>query len=545
MQIIHTLDYNIKPDTDITEQLSSLIESVKDMNGKKTVVFTKGVYYISAEKCVKQKLYITNTISNSEYKENEPHHVQPVAFYFKEVHDLVFDGSDSVFIIDGKATNLAAENCHDLTVKNLEVRHKNPDFHEIKVIKKSPFSADFQTDSDSNLSFNDGKPCFYGSDYCVKADEYASNAFWTGLIRADWPNKVKRTNHPLFAAMGYKKLGKDRFRAYFPSALRFKTGDRYYIYDARRNYAGIFINECSGVSLENVRQRFNYSLAVVLQCSEDISVKQCEFSPGNGPLKLASAADFMQVCMCRGRVAVEKNYFEGAGDDCVNVHGIHFKIVEVKENKITVRFMHPQSYGFNPIKAGDRIAFVDPETLLEKGCAAIEKSEMISDYDIRLTLNSAALAETGMAVEDLDACPDFDFLNNTVNRIITRGILVTTRGRVNISNNHFISTTMSGILLSDDAFSWYESGPCRNVCISNNDFDYCGSNAVLIKPENKKYAGAVHKNISISNNRFKKYKGYCISAKAADSVTVKQNIFADKNIIKTDHCSNVTVEDNR
>ena len=162
---------------------------------------------------------------------------------------------------------------------------------------------------------------------------------------------------------------------------------------------------------------------------------------------------------------MKDSYFDGAGDDCLNVHGIHFKITKKQENTITVRFMHPQSHGFNPLRVGDTIAFINPETLLEEGKTVIEKSELLNEYEIRLSVNNAEMASVGSVIEDISACPDLDFVNNMMTRIITRGLLITTRGKVNVSGNRFVSTTMSGILLSDDAKSWYESGMCCDVTL--------------------------------------------------------------------------------
>lgn len=543
MQKIFAADFDIKPGFDVSEKLIDLFDHIKNIEGEKTVFFEKGEYYITADRCQRHKLFITNTVSESEYKEHELPHMQSVAFYLSDIRDLVVDGAGSTWIIDGKVTNIAAERCDNLTIKNIEIRHKSPDMHELKVIKKGMFCVDFQADADSRIQFIDRKPYFCGTDYRLRMDENAAKAFWTGLVRQNTPNKIKRTQHPLLTAVRYKDLGNNGIRAYFPCASRFKAGDRFYIYDARRLHAGIFINASSSVTLDHIKQRFNYSLAFVAQSSRDLTVKNCEFSPGCGPLKIASMADFMQICMCRGKVRVENNLFEGAGDDCVNVHGVHFKIVKTNNNQITVRFMHPQSYGFNPLKTGDRIVFVDPETLLSSGSAVIQSSDLLNPYEIRLTLDTCVHAKTGMVIEDTDACPDFDFVNNTVNRIITRGILITTRGKVNIKNNHFISTTMSGVLLSDDAKSWYESGPCRDVTIENNNFDYCGADVILIKPENAKYKGAVHKNIRIKSNCFKKYNGHAVSAKDADSILIKENQYAN-GFMKMRNCNHVTADHN-
>ncbi|MGN1195231.1 MAG: right-handed parallel beta-helix repeat-containing protein [Acutalibacteraceae bacterium] len=540
MKTYYASQFGIKPNEDITENLIKLFSDMKADNGEKTVIFENGTYFIDSEKCEKRMLYITNTVGDKEFSADETPHLNAVPFYLADISNLTVDGGNSVFLIDGKVTNIAAENCSNITLKNMEIRHKHPDMHELKVIRKGLFSVDFEIDRDSLYEFSDGKLYFYGKDYRVRSDSNAVNAYWIGLIRKNTPDKIIRVHHPLFSAVNIQDSGERKIRVHYPNTVRFKNGDCFYIFDVRRQFAGIFLNKCKDVVLKNIKQRFNYSLALVAQDTENITVDGVTFSPEKGAArKMASVADFIQICMCRGKITVKDCCFDGAGDDSLNVHGIHFKITKVQDNELTVRFMHPQSHGFNPLRVGDTIAYISTQTLLQKGTAVIEKSELINEYEIVLTVSDTEKAEVGAVIEDISACPSLEFTGNTMTRIITRGLLITTRGKVNVENNHFVSTSMSGILLSDDAKSWYESGMCRDVTIKNNTFDYCGQTPILIKPENSNYEGAVHKNITIEGNTFKKYKGYCIRAKATDGIYLKDNRFLKGKSIKTENCGNV------
>lgn len=546
MIIFNASDYGIVPNNDITLQLIELINKANKTNGEKTIVFEKGTYYIDSEKCSKYMLYITNTVGDKEFSSDEKPHLNAVPFYFGGINDLIFDGSDSVFVIDGKVTNIAVENCKNITVKNMEIRHAHPDMHELKVVNKTMFYVDFEIDRDSLYKISGGKLCFYGKDYNCLADEKALNAHWIGLIRAKTPDKLKRVSHPLIGTVkSVTDLGNRRIRVYYLNTFRFKTGDCFHLFDVRRQFAGIFVNQSENVVLDNIKQRFNYSLALVAQNSENVSLNNSEFAPEkNSARKMASVADFIQICMCRGNIKIENNLFDGAGDDCLNVHGIHFKITHISGNKITVRFMHPQSHGFNPLRKGDKISFIKPDDLLEYGSAVIESTKLLNEYEIELTLDSAKGAVKGDVIEDISACPDVLFKNNVLNRIITRGLLLTTRGKVLVEDNHFKSNYMSSILLSDDAKSWYESGMCRDVTIKNNQFDYCGAAPVLIKPENKKHNGAVHKNIKIINNQFNDYKGCAVRAKSSDDILISDNKFLSDRIIRNVNCNNVTIKNN-
>lgn len=542
MKRINVSEFNIKANEDITENLIKLLDYLKTVNEEKIVVFDKGTYYLDSEKCKKYMLYITNTVGDKEFSSVETPHLNAVPFYFGGVDNIIFDGGDSVFVIDGKVTNIAMENCKNITLKNIEIRHSHPDMHELKVVHKGLFSVDFEIDRDSQYEFENGKLYFYGKDYRVSADKSALNAHWIGLIRKETPQKMKRVKHPLFSAVKINDLGNRKIRVTYPNTLRFNIGDCFYLFDVRRQFAGIFVNKCENVTLENIKQRFNYSLALVAQDSENITVDSVQFAPEkNSARKMASVADFIQICMCRGNISIKNSCFDGAGDDSLNVHGVHFKITDIKDNQLTVRFMHPQSHGFNPLRVGDTIAYINSNTLLEEGTAEIQKSELLNEYEIGLTVSSTDKARLGEVIEDISACPSLEFENNTMTRIITRGLLITTRGKVNISNNHFVSTTMSGILLSDDAKSWYESGMCRDVTIKNNTFDYCGQTPILIKPENRVYAGAVHKNVKLISNTFKKYHGCCIKAKNTDGILIESNKFSSSKKIKTKNCNNIAL----
>ncbi len=543
MKTFYAKDYNILNEQDITKDLISVLDEIKNTDGEKELIFENGNYIIDADYCTKEMLYITNTVGDNEFSANETPHANTIALYLKGIENLTIKGNGAIFVIDGKITNMAIIDCKNITIDSVEFRHANPDMHELKVINKSLFFVDYEIDNNSNYVVDDDKIFFYGKGYKSAINKDALTSWWNGVIKEKTPNKIKRGRHPLANAIKIKEIRDRVVRAYYPCTSRFDLNDRYYVYDVRRQFVGFFADNSENIVLSNVNQRFNYGLAFVAQNCENITVDHCEFAPEKDSVrKVASVADFLHMCMCRGDIKVTNSYFCGAGDDCLNVHGIHFKIKNKDSNKITVRFMHKQAHGFCPIRVGDTIAFIDPQTLLEIGTAKVENAVLKNEYEIELQLDSTEKAIVGNVIEDTSACANVLFENNTLNRIITRGILLTTRGKVQVKNNHFMSNTMSGVLLSDDAKSWYESGMCTDVTIEGNTFDYCGETPILIKPENLKHAGAVHKNITIKNNTFNKYDGACIFAKSSENIKITGNTFSSNNKLKTKNCTNVTID---
>lgn len=543
--IIYANDFGIVPGSSAAKNLTALFRKAAELDDNKKVVFEKGNYYIDASECESEMLYITNTVGDKEFSSKETPHKNRAAISIKNVSNLKIEGNGAKFIINGKATNAVIQNCKNLEIDDIEFSSVNPDMHELRVIDKSAFYVDFEIDAESEYEIRHSRLYFKGIDYCYDAFKKYRAAWHIGLVNKKTPDKIERVHHLFLNAIACRELASHKIRIYYFTTLPFNLGDRFYAYDVRRQYAGIFVDKSKNVAFKNIKQRFNYSLALVAQDTENIIIDRAEFAPGKKSGRLmASAADFIQICMCKGKVSVTNCCFEGAGDDCLNVHGMHYKIKRVKGNTITVSYMHPQSHGYNPLHSGDEIAFVNPKTLLENGRARVKASTLITEYDIELVLDDASAARAGDVIEDITMCPDVYFGGNTVNRIITRGLLLTTRGRVVVENNHFVSTTMSGILLSDDAESWYESGPCKDITIKSNVFDYCGQTPVLIKPENSIHKSAVHENIQIIGNVFKKYNGDCIKMKSSKNITVSGNRTAAPMKYTEKNCENVIVSEN-
>jgi hypothetical protein len=236
------------------------------------------------------------------------------------------------------------------------------------------------------------------------------------------------------------------------------------------------------------------------------------------------------------------------------VHGTHLKIVEkLSPNQIKVRFMHNQTYGFEAFVAGDSIDFIHAKSLLAFGNNKIVSAEKLNDKEILLTLQKPAPSNIGTndVVENTSWTPRVWIHNTTITRIPTRGILVTTRRKVVIENCTFQRTCMTGVLVEDDAESWYESGMVRDLTIRKNNFVECGEPVISIHPENKIVEGPVHKNISITKNSFVLKDSKVFGAQSASNIIfsgneIKTKIVTDLNkLIELKDCQNITLSDNK
>lgn len=426
MTVINVADYGILPGQECGAEIQRIIENILRDSSPKTLVFEKGDYYISALNLKKRTLFVTNTAGDNEYSKEETPHEVPVALYFENLKNLTVDGGGARFIIRGRTTNCVIKNCEDFKLQNLTIDVERPDFHELKVISKSAFSVDFQLDEREKFEYKNGTVIYdcFGSESNIK--NKCKTAWWTNKVSGKDEELNLRVRHPLSSALKLKLNG-NILTAYYLSTSKFNVGDRFYVFDNRRQYAGVFVDESKNVTIENFAQHFNYSLAIVCQCSENIYLKNLDLTPKEN-LKVTSVADFVQVCMCRGEFKVLESHFDGAGDDTLNCHGFHFKTTSVNGNTARIKFMHPQSHGYNPFRVGDEVAFIDKKSLLEKGRAKVLASKLLDEYTIELELSGDKLTE-GLMVENVSASVDLTFSGNEIHRIVTRGLLLTNRGK--------------------------------------------------------------------------------------------------------------------
>ena len=225
--------------------------------------------------------------------------------------------------------------------------------------------------------------------------------------------------------------------------------------------------------------------------------------------------------------------------------------------------MHPQTYGFMAFFPKDSIAFVHPSTLGILAAGQVTAVTRLSDREILVTLQGAipAAVKLGDVIENTTWTPQLTIRHCLFTGSNTRGLLVTTRRKVVIEDNEFVKLGMQAILVADDALSWYESGPVRDVLVRHNIFRDCGHNlsqeysTIAIAPENHELTTVpVHRNIRIDSNGFYSDRPPVLSARSVDGLSFTGNtIFythgsSKEGIAGALHvtaCSHVTIGDNR
>lgn len=530
---------------DMTTKLQAAVEKARSYNGKAVVIELQNADYNIHRESSSQILYhISNTASEKENPDQTKH----IGLWLKGLKNVTIDGKGAHLVTHGEITSFVIDQCENITLRNFTVTAADPTVPELTVTEVGERHMTVRIHPRSRYQIKDGKFSFVGDNWSLS----------DGIAQSYDPEKdiTWRSWSPLNGLRKAIELEPNLLRFVYDNTPQARPGLTFQMRDGIRDQACGLIQFSKNVTLDNLHLDFLGNFGIVGQMSENITYRNMAFEPEAGSGRTcAGFADFVQMSGCKGKITIENSRFSGAHDDPINIHGTHLAVTEfLAPNQIVVKYMHHQTYGFQSFLPGNTIEFIDPHTLLSLSSAKVKKAEMKNEREITITLDkpvTSKVKETeGLVIENVTYTPEVEIRGNYFSRIPTRGILVSTRRKVIIEDNTFFRMQMSGILIADDARSWFESGMARDVTIRNNDFIECGGPVIFIAPENDRNEGYVHRNITIANNRFRLTGTDAISAKSVDGLKIKDNLFltpkasTTEELIKTRECKDVTIEGN-
>lgn len=523
------------------------------------IVMSGGTYDIFHTEATPLDIHISNTHS----EEESPDITRHFALLFKDICGVTLNGCGAVIRLHGKMTIAGIVNSESIKIKNLSFEVPHPMLTEMTVTAEGDGFLDCAVQPDSLYRIKDGKIEWYGENFAFSKGisqlyDPDSGLTWRAFSPMQDENALWEELSPGLLRLRYKKEdGK-------PNPYSARVGYVFQMRDPLRDETGILISDSRNVTVENVSVDFMNCMGFMVQNSENVTADGFNAVPTRGRTA-ANSSDAMHISGCRGKLTIKNCSFIGAHDDAINIHGTHLNVIRREGSRVVLRFMHPQTFGIGGFKSGDRIAAVDPESLLYVGQAEVVSAEELSPRELLLEIKGdiSAFSEN-TPVENLSAVPDAEITDNYFERVPTRGILVTSGGKIKIKNNVFNHIKGCGVLIADDARSWYESGPVRDVEISGNVYKNSGGPFVCVAPENSRYDGPVHKNVRVTDNDIffrsnddelyarvhpweHKKNDLIASAKATEGFVLKENrIFGgeEKCFVHLTDCTEAAVKDN-
>ena len=536
----------VTPDSlDMTPKIQNAIEEAKSYNGKSvTIELQNANYNIYRKSSSHQLYYISNTTSEKENPDQTKH----IGLWLKGLKNITIDGKGAHLITHGEITSFVIDGCENVTLKNFTITAADPTVPELTVTEVGDRHMTVRIHPQSKYLIKDGKFSFVGDSWTLSEGIAQSYNREKDITWRSWS--------PLHGLQKAIELEPNLLRFNYDKKPQAIPGMIFQMRDGYRDEACGLIQYSKNVTLENVHLAFLGNFGLVGQMSENITYRHLTFAPeAESGRTCAGFADFVQMSGCKGKILIENSHFTGAQDDPINIHGTHLAVTEfLSSNEVVVKYMHPQTFGFQSFLPGNEVEFIDPYSLLPLASFKVKKSEMKSAREIIVTLNKpvpdAIREKTELVIENVTYTPEVIIRNNFFSRIPSRGLLVSTRRKILIENNTFFRMQMSGILIADDARSWFESSMVRDVTIRNNNFIECNEPVILIAPENSRNEGCVHRNITITNNRFKLIGKDAVSARSVDGIKINRNLFLYpevvniEELITTTDCQNVIIKDN-
>lgn len=504
--------------------------------------FAPGQYHLYPDYAEKRKLQISNT-------NDRPDEFKALALILDSCSYVDVQGTGAKMILHGKMIETFVNHSKNISIIGLAFDYNRPTVSELQVTDTGADYTEALIHPDSKYSIKDSLITWEGDGWKYQPDSYwqVLNPNTNDLSRISISMKTVR-----FVQMEGRKV-----RIYQKENRLFKKDMIYQNRDVTRDCAAIFMQYSQNIHFKNIRLYFMHGMGVVSQYCQNIVMDKVVVKPDEKSGRTCAAwADILHFAGCSGKIEVKNSYLSAANDDAINVHGIHLKITEIlANNKVRVRFMHNQTYGFNTFSKGDSVAFINPQSLLALQDNQITDTEKIDDKEYILSLSRPLTAEVKVndAIENVTATPEVWIHHNLITRIPTRGILTTTRRKTIIENNSFENTQMSGIFINDDASGWYESGMVKDLTIRQNKFIKCGSPIVSIHPENTVVSQmAVHNNIKILNNDFWLQGSKLVEAKSTGKIQISGNRIFNapvnsqiESLLKFTDCSQVRVLENK
>ncbi len=505
---------------DMTVALQQAIGRAAAYKGRPVVIELEAAdYSISRDNASVQLYHVSNTASETENPCQDKH----IGLWMKGLRNVTIDGRGARLVTHGEMTAFVIDGCENITLKNFTVTAADPTVPEMTVTAVVDSSMFVKINPFSRYMIESGRLSFTGCGWSLSG----------GIAQLyDPENDVTwRSWSPLAERHTAEEVGPGLVKLSYAFVPQVSPGMVFQMRDGIRDQVCGLVQYSRNVAMENLHLAFLGNFGIVGQMSENITMRNMVFAPEEESGRTcAGFADFVQMSGCKGLILIEESRFSGAHDDPINVHGTHLAVREfLSPREVSVRYMHHQTYGFQSFLSGDEVEFIDPHTLLPLASFRVEAAKMKNDREIVITLDrdmpESVTAKKELVVENVTYTPEVIVRNCHFSRVPTRGILVSTRRRVLIEGNVFCRMQMSGILIADDARSWYESGMVRDVTIRGNKFVECGSPVIMIAPENDVDGGYVHSNVSIVDNRFVISGGKAVYARSVDGLKVAGNRF--------------------
>ena len=523
-KVVDVSDFGAFPDSsDVTFQVRQAMEHCKKIKATK-LIFPSGKYHFYPDAATEKYFFISNNDEG----------LKRIAFPIFDFDCFEIDGQGSEFIFDGYVCPFIVENSKNITIKNVSIDFVRTFHSEGTIVATGEWGFDVVFDEKFPYRIQAGLLNFYGQgnnqypysnllefDPIKKETAFMAKDYWlwNPLIAEELPDKSVR-------------IFRKDVKATVGNVMVF--GSKY------RNIPGFTLTDSENITIKDVNLYHCGGIGVLGQRCNNVTIDGLIVTPKPESNRVVSiSADATHFVNCTGKIIMQNCLFENQKDDATNIHGIYAIITKIiSPNKVEVKLMHSQQHGFDFIKKGKLIEFVEAPALYTVAeDEVIDVQRLNKEYSI-VTFKNPIPEDIKIkdAIGAADEKVEVYIANCIFKSNRARGLLIGSRGKTIIENNYFHIPGAS-ILFEGDASYWFEQSGVKDCIIRNNIFDNCNfgvwGNAVIqvaagIKPEMRDKSRH-NSNIIVENNTFKVFDPRIINLYSVDNFIFRNNIIEETN----------------
>ena len=495
----------------------------------------KGIYHFDSEKCRQETNYYSNSLLTNP---------KTVALAVRNLNNAVIDFHDSELLGYGLMTTLVVEDCENLTIRNFRVDAPRPPLYQIEITANDDGGITFRPMPWVSLRLENGLPVFGSDHFSATPDRGMAFEPVTKHV-------LHNVADPPAVFEGTVDLGDGTFRAPNWKDPRLVPGTMFVLRPNTYRETGIFLNRCVNLTMENVSIHYAPAKAVTVQRCENVHLDgvSIRLREGENPRVFTANTDAIHCSCNRGEIIVENGLYEGMMDDAINVHGVYLKVVgRPGSRQVEAAYSHSETSGFQWGVPGDTVQFNRADTMeIYDGTYTITEITPVDaptpfgasrflitvDRDLPEYINGE-----NCGIENVSETPSVVYRNNVIRNNRARGGLFSSSKPILIEGNRFDHVSGTALLFCGDCSGWYESGPCREVVVRNNQFIDCmGSlyqfcrGIISIYPEipnlpaqKKYYYGGTENAFVFEHNTFETFDKPILYVRSADGVTFRHNL---------------------
>lgn len=480
-----TVNFSSFAGADDRERFSAALKFMKDNPGT-TLIVDPGVYNITTERARAAQC----AVMNGEYGENpEPVMFNPAYEYdrgldFSGHKNSTVEAYGATLMVDGFMEDVSIRDCSGVTVRGLTLD-----------VKRKPYSKGVVT----SIETAGDEATVYLEFDCEITEKMPCR-----LRHVVYSARLGRFVPELCSINDFKYIDAHHGSGRVVGAESLSVGDEYYIWHTFHSRPAILIEEALNTLIEDVTIHAHPGMGITAQHATNITVNRLRVIPSVGE-HMSTNTDATHFASCRGLLRLDGCYFEGQGDDSINVHTYYYSVKEYngREALLEVRAptgTHAQSLDYPAV--GDRLELTEFAS-----CDPIDTYRVVGvvtgKTDCRVVLDRA-LPESmeGLFLSDPDELPHVEFVNCTARNHFARSILI--KSRTCLIENCTVSDVFElGVKVAAEAW-WHEGINSENVTVRRCRFvnngrasGVCGGIGIYMDTDVKKPS---HGTVTIEDN---------------------------------------------